>query len=191
MTVQPSCSAQGCDRKHYGLSLCHMHYQRQKKGLPFDAPSPASQGAGWQFLLDAMKSSTDECIEWPFGKYVAGYGQARNPETKKKIYSHSAICELKYGPRPASCVACHSCDNPSCVNPRHLRWDTQKANVQEAIARGRAKIRERHPMAKLSWSEVREILASNDNAEVLSARYSVKPQQIKKIRQRRQWKDVA
>lgn len=32
---------------------------------------------------------------------------------------------------------CHSCDNPSCCNPAHLRFDTRASNVADMYARGR------------------------------------------------------
>lgn len=32
---------------------------------------------------------------------------------------------------------CHSCDNPSCCNPHHLRFDTRAGNVADMIERGR------------------------------------------------------
>jgi len=31
--------------------------------------------------------------------------------------------------------ALHSCDNPGCVNPDHLRWGTELDNIKDAIAR--------------------------------------------------------
>lgn len=43
------------------------------------------------------------------------------------------------GPPPASdSVASHTtCDRALCCNPHHLKWDSQAANVAEAIAKGR------------------------------------------------------
>lgn len=34
-------------------------------------------------------------------------------------------------------VLMHSCDNPRCVNPGHLKIGTQRDNIRDAIAKGR------------------------------------------------------
>jgi predicted DNA-binding protein (UPF0251 family) len=31
----------------------------------------------------------------------------------------------------------HSCDNPACCNPAHLRWGTNAENIADCVARGR------------------------------------------------------
>lgn len=40
---------------------------------------------------------------------------------------------------PKKLVSCHSCDNPPCVNPLHIRAGTLKSNAYECIAKGRMK----------------------------------------------------
>jgi hypothetical protein len=44
-------------------------------------------------------------------------------------------------------VVQHSCDNPACVNPHHLRVGTQHDNVHDSMSKGRKPPIER----KLSW----------------------------------------
>lgn len=75
-------------------------------------------------------------------------------------YVHRLVAHLYHdldlGDR-ASC-ALHSCDNPSCFNPDHLRVGTQAENLLEMRSRGRNPyIGEKHWGAKLSESQVREI----------------------------------
>lgn len=48
--------------------------------------------------------------------------------------------EMKLGHEiPDGMLAIHSCDNPRCVNPAHLRPGTHLDNTQDAIERGRHK----------------------------------------------------
>jgi len=48
-----------------------------------------------------------------------------------RISAHRFMCWAFYGP-PVSLdmVAMHQCGNPSCINPRHLAWGTQRENCQ-------------------------------------------------------------
>lgn len=39
---------------------------------------------------------------------------------------------------PAGLFACHGCDNPQCVNPDHIRADTQSSNIRESRDKGRS-----------------------------------------------------
>jgi hypothetical protein len=79
----------------------------------------------------------DTCIEWQHGRTSKGYGSLRSQG--KTVYAHRVMYELVYGPIPDGAYVLHSCDNPPCVNPVHLRAGSAKDNVDDMVSRGRAK----------------------------------------------------
>ena len=62
-------------------------------------------------------------------------------ETGKMIIAARWILSRLIGVDLHNLNACHTCDNPMCVNPQHLFPGTQKVNIQDAVKKGRLKDR--------------------------------------------------
>ena len=108
----------------------------------------------------AKIKKTDSCWLWLGTKERHGYGQAycgtRPDGFKDRIYAHRIAYVLASGNIPAGMVVMHTCDNPPCVNPAHLRLATQAENIADRDAKGRT--RKTSPrIRKISEEGVREI----------------------------------
>lgn len=119
----------------------------------------SKHGVPLQFLNEiANARNSNECIQWPFARAGKGYGHLR--QGSKMVYAHRLICEMVHGPAPSpKHQAAHSCGHgfDACVNPRHLRWATQKENDADKAKHGTQNRGERHGIAKLTEKDVRKI----------------------------------
>lgn len=59
---------------------------------------------------------------------------------------------------PEGKVVMHLCDNPACVNPKHLRVGTSAENTQDMVNKGRANRGSDRPAAKLTEQDIPEIM---------------------------------
>lgn len=77
-------------------------------------------------------SSLDECHIWDGHRGAAGYGSFNNKR------AHRIAWELECSEIPEGFVVRHYvCDNPPCVNIRHLRIGTHKDNAHDKFLKGR------------------------------------------------------
>lgn len=78
------------------------------------------------------------CFLWTGATKEYGYGViglgTREQGTAK---AHRVSYELYKGKIPQGLSVLHSCDNPYCVNPAHLRVGTLKDNMQDCVKRNR------------------------------------------------------
>ena len=81
---------------------------------------------------------TESCWVWTGSKNRQGYGTFWHDN---RIWlAHRAAYEIVKNEKiPEGRLCLHSCDNPACINPDHLRLGNQRENVQQTIERGRAR----------------------------------------------------
>ena len=87
----------------------------------------------------------------------------------------------------------HSCDNPPCVNPSHLKLGTYLDNKQDAVKKRRHAFGESSSKAKLTVPQVKEIkkLFNTDITLVEIAKiFGVTPTSIGLIRSGKNWRHI-
>lgn len=83
--------------------------------------------------------SEDDCWEWNGAINSNGYGIFYFRGNSFGAHRFSAT--LAFGKMSPSIFACHRCDNPPCINPKHLFMGTHLDNVNDAVAKGRPLLR--------------------------------------------------
>ena len=97
------------------------------------------------------------CWDWK-GRLVNGYGVMK--VGKRTYNAHRLSAQIAYGPCPAGAGVRHICNRRSCVRPSHLRYGTQKENVQDMVLAGRQATGERNGNSKLKAKQVQNIRRS-------------------------------
>lgn len=107
------------------------------------------------------------------------------------VGAHRFSYELFKGPIPKDIFVCHSCDNPSCINPKHLWLGTCKDNLLDRDKKGRGLTGERNGRAKLNWGKIKKIRklykTGNYSSIELSKKYKVSKPAILDIIHCRHW----
>jgi len=155
MRKQSICKIELCDNTVLSRGWCSAHYWRwHRHGDP--CGGQVSPLLSKKFIHDVAGSSTEQCINWPYGTDSDGYGFTTYGG--KATRAHRLMCLLINGEPPTKThEAAHYCGNRKCVNPRHIRWATRADNMADTIIHGTSKRGEKHRDARLSREDVYKI----------------------------------
>lgn len=181
------CSVEGCDRDHLALGLCRKHYLRVRRSGSPEGIYGRPNDRFW-----AKVDKGDGCWCWTgtgsrYGMFWSGDG--------RRIGAHRFSYEMHRGPIPNGMLVMHTCDNPKCVNPDHLRLGTPKDNMEDMDRKGRRRTGARRGEAcsfsALNADAVRFIRAHPEmRLTDLGERFGVTPNTIRAVRIGKTWTHV-
>lgn len=134
------CKHAACEAESYCRGWCVKHYQRWMKHGDAEKTliKMTKKGEPLRFFNEVLMSyEGGDCIDWPYAKIPAGYGQVWF-EGKLELVTR-LLCRIKNGPPPGEGYdAAHSCGNGhlGCSNHNHLSWKTRKENVADMKRHG-------------------------------------------------------
>lgn len=94
-----------------------------------------------RFWAKVAVADPDACWEWTGAKWANGYGVI-GLSGSRNAGAHRVSLALSLGLDVAqlgSGHVCHTCDNPGCVNPKHLFLGSRQDNVSDMWSKDRGK----------------------------------------------------
>ena len=125
--------------EHYGMSRQRVWAGFARSGLPrrskiYCGRLVDGRRVGMKEMLGKASANRGRrgCWEWTGTLSTAGYPKLGH------TYAHRAALELCKGrPLGPGREACHTCDNPRCVNPAHLFEGSHRDNMRDSFSKGR------------------------------------------------------
>lgn len=152
-----------------------------------------------RFWAKVQRPANDgACWVWVGARVEKGYGQIRVGSGTVK--AHRLMLAAKLGrPIGEGLFTCHTCDNPSCVNPAHLWEGTSAENAQDRNRKGRSGAHV-HPermargetsgRAKLTDDEIRTIRNTAGTLREIATPFGISRSQVSRIRRGEHWRHV-
>lgn len=151
----------------------------------------AHRTVGDVFLSRLPDDNPGGCWVWSGKLFNNGYGSFR--VCNRDYLAHRVSYEyFSGGAVPQGMVVMHTCDNPGCVNPKHLRAGTHADNMRDMLTKRRGNPRrgEKSPNSKLTESDVSRIRESRLSQKELALSLGISPKQVSVVKRGLQWAHV-
>ena len=133
----------------------------------------------YRFWAKVDKGVDSDCWTWTGTTDPHGYGTIYfNQKARKATH---VVWFLTHGVWPKQWML-HSCDNPPCVNPKHLREGTHRNNVDDKVKRGRQPKGEALNRGHITDADVRAMRARYQpykcTLKMLATEYRISTRQV-------------
>jgi HNH endonuclease len=135
----------------------------------------------------------NDCWNWTASKLPFGYGQfgLGGRKGQKSCRAHRISYALANGIFDRKLKVLHECDNPSCVNPKHLFLGSQLDNMRDMFSKGRGRPARlpgaKNGSAKLTQKQVDEIRNTTGKVRDIAIQYGIGKSQVSNIRRGASW----
>lgn len=182
------CKVNGCDNPSRSNEMCTKHYARfLRHGDPEYVNPKKTYGTPIERFLTKVKKSTDNnCHIWMGAKNSDGYGLFRSEFN----LAHRFIYFYHNPGQDTSLCVCHICDNPSCVNIKHLFLGTHQENMNDRDEKGRCPKGELSGAAKLTERQVIAIREDDRTTREIAKDYGVANSMISAIKRKSSWRHL-
>ena len=138
-----------------------------------------------EWFKNKILKNKSGCWEYQKGKEQNGY--CRIMVNYKRYGAHRYSWINSFGKIPKGLWVLHKCDNPCCINPKHLFLGNASDNGIDCVLKGR------NPNTKLNVRKIRIIrkrISSGDGVRALGRKFGVCHKTIYEIKNGIRWAHV-
>ena len=142
------------------------------------------------FLSKVSPEPNSGCWLWTAAVDSCGYGLFGTGGSGNNTRAHRWAYEYYKAKIPPKMKACHTCDNPSCVNPDHLFVGTDADNARDRDKKNRTAKGEVNGKSVLKADQIDLIRKSLLSERALAKELNVSRGTINAIRSGRTWRHI-